>query len=188
MSNHRHCNPPRYVRTESFDLQYTLYPMLVKHQRRLLYHAALKADGGILHLSELWHERPSAALMAQRCAQFGQLSRRPYLAGQITDESTSDCVWALYCVYCRSIALDPTALLMRTYPGWETAEKWTESDWSSVLESAQWHGTTLPSVWSTDTVLGLLMSLCGQSRRHLAESLTQEIVLRAGVTSKGALS
>lgn len=184
---HPRRTPPRYVRTEHYDLQYTVSPTRVDSQRRLLYRAALKAEGGVLYFCELWDEAPGDQLMAQRCAQFGVLSRRPYLAGQTTDDSTGDCVWALYHSCCRSIRVDPTALLTRTYPGWESPDDWTETAWQSVLDSAQWQGITVPSR-TTDGVIGLLMSLCGQGRRQLAESLTQEIVLGSGAVGSGVRS
>jgi hypothetical protein len=47
-----------------------------------------------------------------------------------------------------------------------------------VLESADWHGTAVPSRWTGDGVIGLLLSLATQGRRELAETLTREILLR----------
>jgi hypothetical protein len=187
MNTPRYSNPQRYARSDTFDLKFSCHRSLVG-SNLFIYSVTLKIDNGVKFWCEFWHEQPSEALMAQRCSQFGQFSMRPYLAGQVTDESTSDCVLALYYNYCRSASIDPTALLARTYPGWETAEEWTDSAWRSLLVSAAWHRTTIPAQWAVDGVIGLLLSLTTQGRRALAETLTQEILLRRPGSNTGASS
>ena len=183
----RYLNPPRYVQTGGFDLQFTVH-RLPSGERPFIYEAAIKVPGGIVFLCERWHERPTESMMAERCARFGLFSRRPYYAGQATDDSTIDCVFALYYAYCQSLGVNPTELLARTYPGWETPEKWDGKLWGFILEASRWHGTPIPDAWETDTAIGLVMSLCGQHRAELAETLTQEILLRGTSARRGGVS
>jgi hypothetical protein len=184
MNTPPYSNPQRYARSETFDLKCSVHSSAAG-DGRFVYDAVLKVENGVKFLCELWPERPSEALMADRCAQHGTFSPRPYRAGQMTDDSTPDCVLALYYHYCRSSAIDATALLVRTYPGWETPDKWTDAAWRTVLESADWHGTAVPSRWTGDGVIGLLLSLATQGHRELAETLTREILLRRPTPETG---
>jgi hypothetical protein len=183
----RYSNPQRYARSETFDLKFSFHSHL-GGDGQYIYDVALKVEHGVKFLSELWPERPTEALMARRCAQYGRYSSRPYVAGQVTDVSTGDCVLALYHHCCRSYAIDPTGLLIRTYPDKESPMRWTHDAWHRVLQSADWHGTAMPKCWGGDAVIGLLLSLTGQDRGALAETLTQELLLRLPETEPGAPS
>jgi hypothetical protein len=180
-------NPQQYARSTTFDLKFSVHSSIAG-DGRFIYDVVLKVENGVKFLCELWPECPSADLMALRCSQYGSFSPRPYVAGQMTDDSTPDCVLALYHHYCRSSAIDPTALLVRTYPGWETPQKWTDEVWGRVLRSANWHGTAVPETWTGDGIIGLLLSLTTQGRRALAETLTQEVLLRLPPSKPGARS
>lgn len=131
----------------------------------------VKVPEGVRFLCELRSERPQAPELIPYCLENGRFSARPYLLGQATDDSTADCVTALFEDCCRRHRLDPTELLVRTYPGWEKTEVWSADTWKRIRESAEWQETTFPVEWTTDCLIGLLMSLNGQHRRQLASAL-----------------
>jgi hypothetical protein len=138
----------------------------------------IKVESGVRFLCEPWRTRPSEALIVHRCAQHGEFSKRPYTCTQPTDDSTQDCVLALYYDYCRRSNLDASQLMAAAYPGGEIIEDWPPLRWRRLLESAQWHGTIFPSTWTSAEGLGLLLALKGQKRLHLAKALAHAINLR----------
>jgi len=142
---------------------------------KLVIESIAKVPHGVRHYCELFEAKPSEATILQSCLTRGDFSARPYVLGQAADDSTLDSVLALYRDCCHRRGVDPTALLVRTYPGWETPEKWNGGLWSSIQEGAAWNGTLYPTVWTTDSVLGLLMSLTGQHRSHLASALADAL-------------
>lgn len=139
----------------------------------------VKVPEGVRFLCELRSEHPQVPELIRRCLDHGQFSARPYLLGQATDDSTADCVMALYEDCCRRHGLDATELLVRAYPGWETTEVWSAEAWKRVRASAEWQETTFPVEWTTDCLIGLLISLHGQHRKQLAHAL--EIAISASV-------
>jgi hypothetical protein len=145
---------------------------------RFIVDVVVKVDNGVRFLCETWPSRPSEALMYHRCVQYGEFSKRPYTCGQATDDSTQDCVLGLYYDYCRRTSLDATSLLVQAYPGGENAELWSPVTWRRILDAARWQSTEFPDHWSSAAILGLLLSLKGQHRTHLAVALAEAIGLR----------
>jgi hypothetical protein len=145
---------------------------------RFIIDVIVKLDNGVRFLCETWPSRPSDALMYHRCVQYGEFSRRPYACGQATDDSTQDCVLALYYDCCRRRCLDATSLLMQAYPGAESAEQWSPVTWRRILDAAKWHRTEFPDIWASKPTLDLLQSLKDQHRSHLAVALAEAIGLR----------
>jgi hypothetical protein len=145
---------------------------------RFIIDAVIQVGNGVRFLCDTWPTRPSETLIYHRCAHYGEFSKRPYVCGQATDDSTQDCVLALYYDYCRRQSLDATRLLVQAYPGGESAEQWSPVTWRRILDGAQWHGTEFPDVWTSAAILDLLVSLKGQQRSHLAVALAEAIGLR----------
>jgi hypothetical protein len=177
-------NPPEFrpysgrVETRTLhDLKYR-----ITHSARadgvFIIDAAIRLHNGVRFLCESWPSRPSEALLFHRCLQYGEFSARPYLIGQAADDSTLECVLALYYDCCRRTGIDATELMVRSYPGGEGAEDWTDVDWRKILDASEWHGTVFPASWGTDELIGLLMSLTSQKRVQLAAKLEQAIALR----------
>jgi len=148
-----------------------------KGNGRFIIDSIIKVESGVRFLCETWPTRPPELLIVHRCAQHGEFSKRPFSCSQPTDDSTQDCVLALYYDYCRRSKLDASQLMATAYPGGENAEDWTPLRWRRVLESAQWHGTTFPEIWSDGDILLLLFSLKGQKRLHLANTLAHVLGL-----------
>ena len=144
---------------------------LNRTHHRFVVEALVKVPGGVRFLTELRQEPPEAHELIRRCLENGEFSARPYLLGQTTDDSTADCVMALYEDCCRRRGLDPSELLVRTYPGWEKRDAWLAATWTRIRDSAQWQETTFPAEWTSDCLIGLLMSLTGQHRPELATIL-----------------
>jgi hypothetical protein len=174
---------PLLGRTEchtSTCLQYCITAP-VRSNGKFVLEAMVKVPEGVRFLCELRSERPHVTELMRHCLDNGQFSARPYLLGQATDDSTADCVMALYEDCCRRHGLDATELLVRTYPGWETTEAWSADAWKRVRELAEWQETTFPVEWTTDCLIGLLMSLNGQHRTQLARTL--EIAISSSVAA-----
>jgi hypothetical protein len=172
--------PNRFGRVETRtrdDLKYRItHPALPSGQ--FIVEVILRVEGGVRFLCESWGTRPTELLMTHRCVQYGEFSRRPYTPAQLPDDSTQECVLALYYDYCRRSNLDASQLMAKAYPGGESAEDWSALRWRRILESAEWHQTRFPETWTTAAVLGLLLSLKGQKRLHLATTLAETIGLR----------
>lgn len=147
---------------------------------RFIVEAIIKVENGVRFLCETWPNRPSEVLLYHRCAQYGEFSKRPYLCAQATDDSTQDCVLALYYDYCRRSSLDATQLMVEAYPGGESADQWSAVTWRRILDGAEWQRTQFPETWTNPVILGLLLSLKGQRRAHLASALARAIDLRDG--------
>jgi hypothetical protein len=159
------------------DLKYRItHP--VRPDGRFIIDAVLKVGDGVRFLCETWPNRPSEPLIYHRCVQYGEFSKRPYVCGQATDDSTQDCVLALYYDYCRRQSLDATSLLVQAYPGGESAERWSPVAWRRILDAAKWHRTEFPDLWTSAPTLDLLQSLKDQHRSHLAVALAEAIGLR----------
>ena len=159
------------------DLKYRIvHPALPSGE--FIVEVILRVEGGVRFLCEAWKTRPTELLMIHRCVKYGEFSRRPYATAQPTDDSTQECVLALYYDYCRRSKLDASHLMAKAYPGGESVEDWSALRWRRILESAQWHQTKFPEGWTTAEVLGLLLSLKGQRRLHLATTLAETIGLR----------
>ena len=150
--------------------------------------AIVKVENGVCYRCESRHERPSPELIVYRCVEYGEFSARPYLLGQAADHSTLNCVLGLYYDFCRRSSLKATELMVRAYPGGEATEEWDALAWRTVLDAAQWQGTTFPETWTKDAILGLLVSLWDQGRTHLAALLSMELNLPSVPTIEGERS
>ena len=162
------------------ELKYTLY-FPANDEESFIFTAILKVPNGVKFICEPWKDRPNEHMIAVRCAAHGQFSPRPYWAGQETDDSTLDCVLALFHSYCGGSGVDPTRLIARAYPGMEVDEKWSPDGWRQTLDAAEWHGTSIPKEWTISSVIGLIASLRHQKLTALAQALADEILRRAAL-------
>ncbi len=89
----------------------------LRHCRRFMYVATVKVHLGVRHVVYRSAIQPTLEEMARECLDHGTLCPRPYLVGQDSDGCASDCVFALLEDYCRKDGIDPTELMLRTYPG-----------------------------------------------------------------------
>lgn len=172
-----HALIPVLGHTECYTTTCLKYWLSALHRtrHRFVVEALVKVPGGVRFLCELRREPPEVHELIRRCLEHGEFSARPYLLGQTTNDSTADCVMALYEDCCRRRGLNATELLARTYPGWEQREAWPADTWKRIRVSAQWQETTFPVEWTSDCVIGLLMSLTGQHRPQLANTLASEL-------------
>jgi hypothetical protein len=145
--------------------------------------ATVKVPGGVRFLTCSWWMAPDETLLIARCLRDGQLSMRPYVVGQATDDSTIDCVMALYHDLCVSYGLDATDLLLRSDPAWARRERWAQYDWDRFRRIADFEGTLFPLTWTDDAILGLMMSLENQGLPALATSLGHALKARRGRAS-----
>jgi hypothetical protein len=155
-------------------------------QDQFILDAAVKVEGGVRFLCESRADRPNAALILYRCNTYGEFSARPYHLGQAADDSTLQCVLALYYDFCRRNSLNPTKLMLRAYPQGERAEDWDALAWRTALDAAHWHDTRFPQAWTPDAILGLLISLRSQHRTHLAAILAEQLNLPNTAKGQGA--
>lgn len=123
--------------------------------------------------------------MTNECRARGTFSARPYVPGQPADFSTQECVLALYHSYCLANTIDPTAMLSRAYPMFETPEKWTTEAWRSLRQAADWQGTTIPETWLEEHEYNLMRSLYSQGLGALGETLMDENSVRSFLAGQG---
>ena len=158
------------------DLRFTVH-FPVPDDNRYLTEAAIKVKAGVKYITQFWFDRPTEQQIARECSQHGHFSPRPFHLGIPTDESTFECVLALFYQFCCAFEIDATAVLVKAYPDRESAHKWTKVAWERVVDCAKWHGTIVPDEWRSTDIQALLACISSQGHLDLAEVLAQELCL-----------
>ena len=145
---------------------------------RFTIDTVMRVTHGVQFLRETLPDRPDMQVIFLRCMNYGEFSARPYHPGQATDDSTLNCVLALYYDLCRRKSLNATELMVSAHPEIEFADHWVAVTWRKVLDAAHWQGTHFPDTWSDDAILRLLISLRSQGRTQLARRLAAQLNLQ----------
>lgn len=130
-----------------------------------------KVEGGIKH----WVCRyPSYCLewILGDVQQRGNFSKRPFKLGQGCDGSGDACCAALYHDFCTQHGLDPLELYRRAYQVHD-GDRYSDPDYSAILQEANWQGVKYPQSWGEPELGGLLDSLYAINNRSLVQVLEE---------------